>query len=265
MFQTIVDAMRGLGDAGLVFGLTDPQKGENEFQKELGRTLEQMTEADGWRWRYSHRDKEERFKTEALTNREAIAIDVVGRHDEKGTVAVELKYVPAPPKDKPALPYDVAKDCLKLDLLRAGHCTPANSSSKLPAPDSLQTYVIALTDWSHYWEGTKSLAWATSFADAMRTMPICFEGIMRTTGGNPENTVFKQRRCHVALGRAWCGGWTDYSSRNEAKAFRYLLLRPPIGVVPKWAHHEMSITEQSEIIPFLNKASREEFNRRKLG
>ena len=148
MYQTILDAMKALGETGLIFGSENPQKGESDFQSALGNKLDQMTESDGWIWRHSgNKNKEERFKTDSLSNEETIAIDLVGRHSTKGTVAVELKYVPAPPKDKYAFPWDVAKDCLKLDLLRAGHCTP------VPNPNDVQTYVIAMTDWPNYCRG----------------------------------------------------------------------------------------------------------------
>jgi hypothetical protein len=263
MFQTIVDAMQALGDGGLIFGLLNSQKGEDEFQKELGRKLEQMTEADSWRWRYSHRDKEERFKTAALKNKDTIEIDVVGRHSERGTIAIELKYVPAPPKDRAAFPWGVAKDCLKLDLLQACYCRPVDSFASLPDPNSLETYVIALTNWPHYWEGKKPLAWATSFANAMRANPVCLDGIIRTQGGNPRNTIFRQGRCHIAFGRAWKGEWRVYSSTKQTDQFRYLLLRPKIDATPQWVHHQKSISEQSEIIPFLNDASREEHHRQR--
>ncbi|UVO37631.1 hypothetical protein KUL72_04365 [Bradyrhizobium arachidis] len=265
MYQTIVDAMHSLGGAGLIFGLENSQKGENEFQGAFGRALERMTQGDGWRWRYSHHyEKEERFKTEALTNVEEIAFDVVGRHNDKGTVAIELKYIMGKPKDQPALPYDVAKDCLKLDLLRSGLCFAPALPSALPDPEKLQTYVVALTNWSRYWEGKRSKGWSANFANALKAngKPVCFEGLLRTNG-KPEVTIFTNRRCHIAFGQEWTGEWRQYSSTGEAKAFSYLLLHPASEAKPEWTHQHMSINEQSEIIPFLNTASREEFKRRK--
>jgi hypothetical protein len=47
MYQTIVDAMQALADAGSIFGTENSRKGEDQFQRALGGKLEQMT---GIRW-----------------------------------------------------------------------------------------------------------------------------------------------------------------------------------------------------------------------
>jgi len=43
MYQTILDAMKALGETGLMFGSENPQKGESDFQSALGNKLDQMT------------------------------------------------------------------------------------------------------------------------------------------------------------------------------------------------------------------------------
>ena len=259
MHQTIMAAMQALGDAGLIFGSTNSQKGEHEFQGELGRTLARMTEDDGWTWRHSHHGMEEVFETSALPNEETIAIDLVGRHEKEGLVAIELKLALDPYPDPPAFPYTVAKDCLKLDLLRAGRCKPTKRSS--PLPDQLHTYAIALTDCAYYWESEKRSAWGRDFVDRLRVAPICLEGLIKTKGGNPANTIFNGKRCHIAFGQAWHGQWHHYSSETPADRLRFLLLQPRPKTAPVWTHDQKSITEQSAIIPFLNDASRQEFQR----
>ena len=257
MYQTILDAMTALSETPSIFGSENPQKGESEFQLALGKKLDQMTEADGWTWRHSgSKNKEERFKTDSLSNEETIAIDLMGRHKAKGVVAIELKYVLAPPKNKYGFPWDVAKDCLKLDLLRGGHCTPQ-------LPNNLQTYVIAMTDWSNFWRGKGSFGWATNFVNVMRETPVRFEGVIKTTGGNPEKTIFKGGRCHIAFALPWTGEWRPYGSTKQAEQFRYLILRPELDAQTQWTHHEtLSVDDQSEIYPFLNRDSRDEWRRR---
>lgn len=250
MYRTIVEAMQLLADDG-----SNAPKSESELQFALGNRLEQLTEADGWKWRFGH--SEERFKTTALDNEEVIQIDLVGRHPTKGTVAIELKYVPAPPKNAPAFAWDVAKDCLRLDLLRAGYCTPADKSVALPDPANLQTYAIAVTDWPHYWAGQKPMGWATNFVKAIRDTPVRFEGLIQTTGGNPENTIFAQGRCHIAFGRPWVGEWRPYNTANQAQEFRYLLVHPESGATPRWPDlEELSVEEQCAVYPFLRRESR---------
>ena len=84
MYQTILNAMSELGETPLIFGSDNPQKGESEFQSAFGNKLDQMTRSDGWTWRHSgSKNKEERFKTDSLSNEETIAIDLVGRHPLK--------------------------------------------------------------------------------------------------------------------------------------------------------------------------------------
>src|SRR5262249_31547309 len=65
MHNIILDAMKALGNAGLIFGSDKPGEGELKFKLALGDELRSMTKADGWSWNY---ETEERFTTAALTN-----------------------------------------------------------------------------------------------------------------------------------------------------------------------------------------------------
>jgi hypothetical protein len=258
MYQTIVDAMQALADAGSIFGTENSRKGEDQFQRALGEKLEQMTGSDGWRWRYGY-DNEEQFETTTLVNKERIEVDIVGRHSEKGMVAIELKYVPVSPRrrapsDPPAFPYDVAKDCLRLDLLRAGYCKPAG----YPIPDKLQTYAIGMTNWPDYWlDSNAKGGWATNFYNAIRP-PVRFEDVIKTTGRNSDNTI-ALKRCHIAFGLAWTGEWRSYREQ-----FRYLILRPDSDAKPQWTHHQQPADEQSATVPFLNGDSSEGWRQRAI-
>ncbi|MGJ4890353.1 hypothetical protein ACQR1Y_19300 [Bradyrhizobium sp. HKCCYLRH3099] len=260
MYQTLVDAMRTLAEAGAIFGLESSRHGEQEFQIALGRRLERMTGSDGWTWRYGN-ENEEQYETGTLVNKGRIEIDLVGRHDEKGMVAIELKYVPVSlnrrvPNDPPAFPYDLAKDCLRLDLLRAGHCMPAGRLSSYAVPDRLQTYAIGMTNWPDYWLASKpKLGWASHFFDAIRP-PVRFEGLIKTKGANPENTI-ALKRCHIAFGRSWTGEWHSY-----IEPFRYLILRPESDLEPRWTHDQLPADEQSATVPFLNTDARDGWRQR---
>jgi hypothetical protein len=264
MYQTIVNAMAALGDSGLVFGAENSQKGEDEFQLELGRKLQQLTESDGWNWSYWRRN-EEKFETDALANEKLIKVDVVGRHQENRMVAIEMKYVITNPRqggkpsDPPAFPYDVAKDCLRLDLLHAGKCKPLGE----PIPGDLQTYAIAMTDWPDYWQPRKAnKGWAANFYNAIRSETVRFENIIPTLGSDSNNTI-ALGRCHIAFGRAWTGEWKPYGTKERTDRFRYLLLRPDSDRTSQWTHHEQrSVEEQSAILPFLNRDSRDAWRKR---
>jgi hypothetical protein len=262
MYQTIVDAMQALAEAGSIFGLESSKDGEREFQLALGGKLEQMTGSDGWRWRYGD-ENEEQFETTTLVNKKRIEVDIVGRHHDNGMVAIELKYVPVSPRRRapsnpPGFAYDVAKDCLRLDLLRAGHCKPAGKPLTHPIPDKLQTYAIGMTNWPDYWlDGKPKGGWAANFYNAIRT-PVRFEGVIKTKGSNSENTI-ALKRCHIAFGHSWTGEWRSYSEQ-----FRYLILRPDSDAKPQWTHHKHPADEQSATVPFLNNDSREGWRQRAL-
>lgn len=260
MYQTILAAMQELGDSGLTFGLENSRQGEKQLQNALGGKLEQLTGPANWAWRYQGK-KEERFTTNSLTNKRSIAIDLVGRHPVEGTVAIELKYVSVnPSKLKPedvyAFPWDVAKDCLKLDLLRAGLCGRTKNGTVIPDPSRLRTYAVALTNWPTFWEGRKEFAWATEFLARMQAPLLHFEGLIRTTGPT-DKTILYHKRHHISFGQPWMGEWKAYAGQ-----FRYLFLHPLEDRVPKWTHdQDRSLAEQSKIIPFLNSEARQEWSR----
>lgn len=260
VYQLIIDAMQELGDSGLTFGVENSREGEKQLQNALGAKLERLTGPDGWSWRYQAK-KEEKFKTKALTNNGTIAVDLVGRHPIEGMVAVELKYVAinsksGKPQDVYAFPWDVAKDCLKLDLLRAGLCQRAKNGGALPDRTSLQTYAIAMTNWSSFWEGRKEFAWASEFLAGMQASSARFESLIKTTGPT-DKTIFYHKRHHIAFGQPWTGEWRPY-----AEQFRYMFLRPAFDGTPQWTHHQdRPVNEQSKIIPFLNDEARQEWSR----
>lgn len=263
--EIILQAMRELGEEGRVFGSENRQKGEAEFQISLGEKLEQMSAVYGWTWRYGG-PNEEQFETFALANEKTIKVDIVGRHPEQRMVAIELKYVPKSvrrggvPANPPAFPYDLAKDCLRLDLLRANQCKPSGE----PVPDDLQTFVLGLTDWPDYWQDSRAKrGWAANFYKAVRSKPEPhFEGVIRTLGSNSENTI-ALGRCHIAFGRRWTGEWIDYGSSDYTKSFRFLFMRPSSQSIPVWKHHhEVDADSQSTIFPFLNRQSREGWQKR---
>ncbi len=256
---TAMKAMKALGDEGLIFGSENRRKGEAEFQLSLGKKLEEMTGSDRWSWRYGGRN-EEKFETVALANEKTIKVDIVGRHPEEGMVAIELKYVPTSPHrggvpaNPPAFPYDLAKDCLRLDLLRANQCKPLGEL----IPDDLRTYVIGLTDWSDYWQDSRQKrGWATNFYHAIRSKPEPhFEGVIRTLRSDSENTI-ALGRCHIAFGRRWTGEWIGYGSSEHTERFRFLFLRPGSHALPEWTRQQLDPDLQSTIYPFLNSYSRE--------
>ena len=48
MYQTILDAMQGLVDSDLTFGVENSREGEKQLQAALGMKLEQLTGSFNW-------------------------------------------------------------------------------------------------------------------------------------------------------------------------------------------------------------------------
>lgn len=293
MDELIIQAMTAVGQEHPHFGLT--RKGnrqatdlEDAFQKRLTEALTRvLRRSEGWEWY-----RERCFNTEALVNRRGINVDIIGLHQGNLKVAVELKYVTATysdnwagkPSDEPAFPYDVAWDCLKLELLLGGKavCQPDK-------PLEIRPYVIALTNWPDFWQGRSEgrrpyggwskNSWkrliVANGAGPDQGDAIVFDEPIESAGRNPDRTIFGAggERCHVAFGLTWRGMWHEYGTPECARQcspspvpycrFRYLLLRPDVVRQPCWNRwYALTPEDRSKTVPFLTKDAREDYWRK---
>ena len=164
--QQILDAMAKLAEEnvlGYANGATETL--ERMFQDRLCDLLNLGAVESGWTWQ-----REIRFRTQALRNAESVSVDIFGRdRDGQDRAAIELKYVPtrqighhAP--NPPAFPYDLIKDCLKVELLASGHSTPVDGSF---AGRPAFGYAIGLTNVPKIINGTMK-GWSRHFLSALR-------------------------------------------------------------------------------------------------
>ncbi|WP_406672672.1 hypothetical protein [Natronospira sp.] len=247
-------------------GRRSPGELEDAFQKALVEGLEDLTQGGGWQWW-----REQPLRTDALTNRQRIDVDIVGKDKDGDAVAIELKYVTLarnkdkevfePPNDAPAFPYDVVKDALKVELL-------LRHEAGLEAENAKPVYgvSIALTNDSRFWGGSKEppQGWSREFGSAFvkaGTLPR----VLKTNGRNPDNCIFKQKRCHISLGLDWNLSWHDFSVVHDlpghAAKFRYALLAPDTACQKDggWEIQYRHDKSESAYIPFLSNETRKRF------
>lgn len=154
-------------------------------------------------------------------------------------VTMNVKKQGRKPNDPPALPYDIALECLKAELIMSLNM------------ESTSGFVIALTDWPPTWgEGKQPNGWSKNFGKELAQYPVCLEGLITTTGSNPINCIFGQERCHISLSLQWRGRWHGFGEN-----FRYLLLKADTSQDPHFGHLPIS----DDTLPFLTPAARNAF------
>ena len=174
---------------------------------------------NGWQWQ-----REARLATDCLINERGVSIDIMGLHDAHGILAIELKYVTATycrkckyncdkPSNEPAFPYDIAKDCLKIELLMKRLAKPRQApftEHMQDIPSYLVTgYVIALTSWPGYWgaNGTgQPRDWARHFRTKISQNCVCLQGKIESDGRNPRKNDIWPWRQNAATFRWQCRG-----------------------------------------------------------
>lgn len=279
----IHSAMKSLAKTHAHFGLTikGQRKGADElerfFQIELHAMLNDLSrkKKNGWTW-----CREVGFPTTTFPNEE-IVVDIVGWHSDGYVVPIELKYVTRrklrrkflPPSDPPAFPYDVLKDCLRLESLmiepdpRNGEADPPGCGC-IAKERIIHAVGIGLTNYSAYWQEEGSVGkngWSRNSFSILRQKQIKFSGSIRTeTKGNLNNAIYKLERNHLRFGTEWRGEWRDFppcdGTPGKARSFRYVYLRPADPL--KKPCHYLKRTDPA-YVPFLNPTVRKAYFRRR--
>ena len=244
-----------------------PGELEHAFQKALRKSLRDLTKEVGWEWW-----REQPLQTDALTNRQRINVDIMGKDRGGDAVAIELKYVTLarskdkeafePPNDAPAFPYDVVKDALKVELLLQHEAGLEEANAK-----PVYGVSIALTNDSRFWGGSNKppQGWSRNFGNAF-VKDGRLPRVIKTNGSNPDNCIFKQKRCHISLGLAWDLSWHHFSDVDKfpdnAAKFKYALLAPNTACQKDdgvWEIQYRHDKDDSAYIPFLSNETRERF------
>ncbi len=249
----IADAMFRLSvqakDDPLGYSQEPSEKLEKKFQLEFCKLLNELTPKSGWTWR-----QEVKYRTYALRNKGTISIDIVGRYRSSGnSAAIELKYVPTRQDDKGApnplaFPYDLLKDCLKIELIPTEHCEPVEQTSY----DQLAFgYSIGLTNFSGILNETMQ-GWSKNFLAMLQPREASENGndfsigpctIEAFSPNAIEEVIYARKRHHVSLGMTWTGKWTRFGDTN----FHYVMLSTTFDRSPKYLH----CVYDSKFIPFL--------------
>lgn len=233
---------------------------ERMFQDRLCELLNQATVQSGWSWQ-----REIRYRTHSLRNKKAIAVDILGQHlDGKHTAAIELKYVPTDQNGNHApnplaFPYDLLKDCLKIELLSTKNSIPVNPEfTKTPSFG----YSIGLTNVPGILNGTMG-GWSRNYLLALCAEkakesasftigPCIIESLRQST---LEGVIYTNKRHHISLGTAWNGKWSKFGN----KGFHFIMMSTDFREKQVEYSHD---PDDSHYIPFLREDVRAHAQRR---
>jgi len=254
--ELIVEAMSHLATEDPLGFAGEPQANlESAFQNRLCAILNDMTTQSGWTWR-----REVTYKTLALRNAQAIAIDILGQdRDGRHSAAIELKYVPTVREgnrasDPLAFPYDLLKDCLKIELLATKHSEPVNVGF-ISKPSF--GYSIGLTNVPRVLNG-RMRGWSRNYL-----LALCAERAKEgaSFGLGPcklesrpqatlEGVIYKNERHHISLGKSWSGRWSKFGETD----FHFIMMSTDFcNEPPSYTH----VIDDSHYIPFLTKETRD--------
>jgi hypothetical protein len=233
---------------------------ERMFQDRLCELLNQATVQSGWSWQ-----REIRYRTNSLRNKKAIAVDILGQDlDGKHSAAIELKYVPTNQNGNHApnplaFPYDLLKDCLKIELLSTQRTTPVKPElTKTPTFG----YSIGLTNVDRILDGTMK-GWSRNYLLALCAEqakesvnftigPCIIESLPQAT---LEGVIYTNKRHHISLGAAWNGKWSKFGN----KGFHFIMMSTDFRDKQVEYSHDL---DDSHYIPFLREDVRAHAQRR---
>ena len=259
--ELIVNAMSHLATENALGHANGPKATlERMFQDRLCELLNQAAAQSGWSWQ-----REIRYRTHSLRNKKAIAVDILGQDlDGRHTAAIELKYVPTDQNGNHApnplaFPYDLLKDCLKIELLSTQHTIPVKPD--FPGTPSFG-YSIGLTNVPGILNGTMG-GWSRNYLLALCAEkakesvnftigPCIIESLPQAT---LEGVIYTNKRHHISLGAAWNGKWSKFGN----KGFHFIMMSTDFGDKQVEYSHD---PDDSHYIPFLREDVRAHAQRR---
>jgi hypothetical protein len=187
--------------------------------------------------------------------------------NQKNSAAIELKYAPTADgndggSDPYAFPYDLLKDCLKIELISTGACEPVVPTPRWPVTYG---YSIGLTNIPSILDRGLQRSWSrfymnTIFPDKLAGIerPFSFGPcrILTVSARNLHSVIYHpdKMRHHISLGSKWNGQWKNFG----ATGFKFVMLSSAFGGnCPTYAHE----IDNSDFIPFLTEKSRVELQR----
>lgn len=230
---------------------------EEAFQINLCKILNDKKEKSHWTW-----EREVGYETSALRNKHRIKIDIVGKHKDGDTAAIELKYVPTGIKnnqasDAPAFPYDLLKDCVKIELIPANQCCAVLHD----APSDITFgYSLGITNVPKILNGNLE-GWSKNYHEKIIQRgdggkfsfgPCLIESYSKN---NICGVVYRNKRHHIYLGMQWIGEWFNFGETGS----KYVMLSTSFKEARPDYRDKL---DDPSIIPFLNPITRSEADRR---
>lgn len=266
--EFVIKAMSELSQSNKNFGFTirgqrNGKQLENAFQAALCGKLQELSDKSPdddlfheWSW-----ERETSFQTNGLTNKRRMDIDILGigkYNDKTSSVTLELKYVTTKmngnqhqsPANYLAFPYDLIKDCIKIELAMKDKNTFRVGNGTRPC----YGLTIGLTNHSDFWGKTNN-GWSQHFQQAL--LQYNLPKLLRVDTPNLNNAVLRSYRNHASLGYQWSIQWHDYSADSaniNHGRFKYALCMPNICSDFQYSHAEA--IDFYKFIPYLDKETK---------
>lgn len=229
---------------------------ESDFQVALCDALSRNSDPTLWEW-----TREDPYATLGLPNAGAVYFDICGVYDKSCKILIELKYVMGEPKDFYAFPYDILKDCIKIELAMSSKAETAPAQLDYPVVYGLS---IGITDVAAYWEnlGVGINAWSKNSLNIFHGSVAEFRWV-NTCGGTPKalyNSIFRNKRCHLSFALDWRVQWGD-----RDKNWRVVVASPPVLINPsEHAFEYFHALADSTYIPFLTPKTQNDWVERRM-
>lgn len=249
-------AMRKICRAGF-----DGFKNEREFEAAL--LAELRSKPGAWKWESQAGNVQNvALQAEHFLNNERLIPDFLGDSDGN-SVLIEIKYNMGVPRDTLAFPYDILKDCLKVELALEGKATG-------PSRNFVYGLCIGLTNWKPHWDQNATVgrnAWSRNAFEIMRNTEEPFPQRCHVVSrgiADYTSKIYTNRRLHLSFGYEWKRAWA-----GPGNGFRYIIYQPTkrLGYLEEpdesfCAGDGVRIDVQShEYLPFADRQQRENYLR----
>lgn len=199
---------------------------EKDFEQTLAEKLRSMGQDWNWSNQAGHANNERIIlQTDHWLNQNNIIPDIVGSKN-RDLILIEVKYIPVNqrtgrPQDPPAFPYDILKDCLKLEMALENEARHARH------PNIAFGLCIGLTNWRPYWtpgDHNGISGWSRNAFHIMRNPTIDLPAQCHTTPYRIDSyakLMYRHKRPHLRFRYQWDRAWS-----NEVGGFRYITFSP---------------------------------------
>ena len=196
----------------------DAIKDVGDLQNVLCAQLNSSSGISSWKWQVG-----ERYVTTGTTNKKSMTFSISGVYNDSVKVVIALVRVMDPPGNYLAFPYDVLRNCVRVELAISENSGTASTIDSLPVVYGVS---IGLTDYAPYWVSADKGqdGWSRESFKLLREQVTNFRSvatIIESDQGDLHNAIYRGERCHLSFALNWSIMW-----RNLEGGSRYVYAAP---------------------------------------